>query len=649
MAPVRVDSLSDTDYDGEDFDWNQNIARAGFADMLFDTSRNELYKEGLKAAIRLKHEQGEKANVLDIGTGTGLLSMMAVECGADSVVACEAFSPMAECATKIIKLNKMGHKIKVVNKHSTKMEIGVDLEQRANILVTEVFDTDLIGEGAIETFRHANSHLLEPGSFVIPSTATIYIQLVSGQIFQHWMRLQPEPRVQVTVPKDMEECSFSNSHDMQISMLEPNKDFVALSEPVPVLDFDLTSGTLAMKRSEAVAIEAIADGSCPGVFFWWDLKMDPEKKVTLSCAPHWAGNPEWRDHWMQSFFYFPKEIDVVKGQKVQVTCCHDEFNFWFFTENSVKSSNGAPPCTCDLHRQLSLTRLGQINDLSRRDAFLNALNAMKLKFNQTDTVVYLGGASLLPIMAARVLGSKVCAEGDGGWSRRLTSDKEVEWNTKIEKAQLVLAEPYFEEALLPWHNLRFWKKLRSLGSQSVLPLGASIWAMPVQFTHLWKIRAPLGTCMGFKMDHFDELIMKSIVECDEPVEPQPLWEYETICLGKPINILNLDFADKSESLDNSDSGAFLTNGTCHGFALWMEWNLTKNITTSTGGPLEPPKPNEKVQWDKFTRQGVYFCDGEFKVSPDDFYRFNVSHEVDACKTEFSFSIFMSLDPKEQLV
>ena len=40
-------------------------------------------------AINKIHGQGKKANVLDIGTGTGLLSMMAVACGADSVIACE--------------------------------------------------------------------------------------------------------------------------------------------------------------------------------------------------------------------------------------------------------------------------------------------------------------------------------------------------------------------------------------------------------------------------------------------------------------------------------------------------------------------------------------------------------------------------------
>jgi protein arginine N-methyltransferase 7 len=35
------------------------------------------------------------------------------------------------------------------------------MAERANLLVTEVFDTELIGEGAIGTFTHAHDQLLQ--------------------------------------------------------------------------------------------------------------------------------------------------------------------------------------------------------------------------------------------------------------------------------------------------------------------------------------------------------------------------------------------------------------------------------------------------------------------------------------------------------
>lgn len=117
----------------------------------------------MEKAIKKIHNQGRKAHVLDIGTGTGLLSMLAVKYGADSVVACEAFTPVADCAINIIHQNNFSDSIKVVKKHSTALTVGAgcDLEHKVNILVSEVFDTELIGEGAIKTFNHAHEHLLE--------------------------------------------------------------------------------------------------------------------------------------------------------------------------------------------------------------------------------------------------------------------------------------------------------------------------------------------------------------------------------------------------------------------------------------------------------------------------------------------------------
>lgn len=65
-------------------------------------------------------ENSQKAvHVLDIGTGTGLLSMMAAKLGAERVTALEAFQPMAKIAKKIIHENGFSDKITVVSERST--------------------------------------------------------------------------------------------------------------------------------------------------------------------------------------------------------------------------------------------------------------------------------------------------------------------------------------------------------------------------------------------------------------------------------------------------------------------------------------------------------------------------------------------------
>lgn len=54
--------------------------------------QNEKYYQGIRSAVKRVKERGEKVIVLDIGTGTGLLSMMAVTAGADYCYAIEVSS-----------------------------------------------------------------------------------------------------------------------------------------------------------------------------------------------------------------------------------------------------------------------------------------------------------------------------------------------------------------------------------------------------------------------------------------------------------------------------------------------------------------------------------------------------------------------------
>ena len=79
------------------------------------------------------------------------------------------------------------------------------------------------------------------------------------------------------------------------------------------------------------------------------------------------------------------------------------------------------------------------------------------------------------------------------------------------QVDLVLGEPNFSAIVLPWHNLRYWfilDSLRSsLGDAKICPMSAELWAVPVEFRDLWKIRAPLRTVEGFDMAEFDHIVL----------------------------------------------------------------------------------------------------------------------------------------------
>ena len=118
--------------------------------------------------------------------------MLASQHGADSVVTIETFSPVSQFARKIIEKNGFKDKIKVINKHSTEVKVGEheEMKQKANILVAEVFDTELIGEGALKTYNDAHKKLLDDECIAIPHKANVYIQIVKSELASSWYTLK---------------------------------------------------------------------------------------------------------------------------------------------------------------------------------------------------------------------------------------------------------------------------------------------------------------------------------------------------------------------------------------------------------------------------------------------------------------------------
>ena len=108
--------------------------------MLRDDSRNDAYQDGIRRAVLAlegRHGQGA-VRVLDIGTGSGLLAMMACAAGAGGVTACECFAPVARSAAQCIADNGLEERIKLVARASTEMtQEDMYGGQRAHLLVPD--------------------------------------------------------------------------------------------------------------------------------------------------------------------------------------------------------------------------------------------------------------------------------------------------------------------------------------------------------------------------------------------------------------------------------------------------------------------------------------------------------------------------------
>ncbi|KAF4521904.1 hypothetical protein B566_EDAN007459, partial [Ephemera danica] len=385
-----------------------------------------------------------------------------------------------------------------------------------------------------------------PGALVVPSAATVYIQLVEGDMLRRWHRLQPWQDATasplVSLPPTMASCPGSSVvHDLQLSAFT---QFKPLSRPIPVLHFDWTKPDIPKYRDEMVSIHPENSGTCCAVLFWWDLQMAPD--LSLSCAPSWQGNPDWRDHWIQAIYYLPQEIAVTKNEELKIHACHDEYSMWFYPPSCPQLE--LPSCKCGLHQTTTFTRIGNLNDESRRAKLLQCLST---KVGDNTKALVTGSCSLLPALVKKLGAKQVFATDNTPWMKdvadfnklgvRVITADAIKTLTDI---NLVCSEPNYDAAVLPWYNLAFWyarSELNLTQDATVMPFAASLWAIPLELEHLWKIRAPLGAVEGFNMEPFDKLIESSSDVSDCPVEPQPLWEYTNISLGAPVRLLDFDF------------------------------------------------------------------------------------------------------------
>uniref|UniRef100_A0A8C9J768 Protein arginine N-methyltransferase n=1 Tax=Panthera tigris altaica TaxID=74533 RepID=A0A8C9J768_PANTA len=583
----------------EHYDYHQEIARSSYADMLHDKDR--------------------------------------------------VFKPMADAAVKIVEKNGFSDKIKIINKHSTEVTMGPggDMPCRANILITELFDTELIGEGALPSYEHAHRHLVQENCEAVPHRATVYAQLVESRRMWSWNKLFPIPvhtscGEQVIVPPlELERCPGAPSvYDIQLNQVS-SADFTVLSDVLPMFSVDFSKQVSSSAACHSRQFEPVASGRAQVVLSWWDIEMDPEGKIKCSMAPFWAhSDPEelqWRGHrvdWMQCVYFLPQEEPVVQGSSISLVAHHDDYCVWYSLQRTSPEKDrrvypARPVCDCQAHLLWNRPRFGEINDQDRTDQYIQALRTV---LKPDSVCLCVSDGSLLSLLAHHLGAEQVFTVESSAASYRLMKkifkanhledkiniiEKRPELLTSADlegkKISLLLGEPFFTTSLLPWHNLYFWYVRTAVDQHLgpgavVMPQTASLHAVVVEFRDLWRIRSPCGDCEGFDVHIMDDMIKRALdFRESKEAEPHPLWEYPCRCLSEPQQILTFDFRQPvPPHLIHAEGSIELRRpGRSHGAVLWMEYHLTPDNTINTG-LLKSAEDKGDCCWNPHCKQAVYF-------------------------------------------
>ena len=270
----------------------------GFHDsMLRDGARNAAYASAIAAAAPGKR-------VLDIGTGSGLLAMMAARAGAAHVYACEANPMLAATAREIVAANGLADKVTVFPVHSGDLDRDRDLGGGAELVVSEIFSDNLLGEGVLGALRHARTELCVPGALVLPPAAAIRVALVD----------QGEIRTPVSEVEGFDVSAF-NRHVKQVHKFKPRTDRLTLrSEPTDLFAFDFTADTPVPGRAR-VRVRSLG-GRISGVVQWLRLTIAPGLIYE---------NPPGSDaslHWVLRYIPLDTPRDTAAGEEIAIDGWH---------------------------------------------------------------------------------------------------------------------------------------------------------------------------------------------------------------------------------------------------------------------------------------------------------------------------------------
>lgn len=266
-------------------------------EMLKDTARTCAYRDFMYNNPQIFKDKV----VLDIGCGTGILSMFAAKSGARKVIGIDA-ADIIDKAREIVKANKLDHIITLVK---SKVEEATLPVESVDLIVSEWMGYFLLFESMLPSVLFARDKWLVKDGGVYPNQAIMYIAGMETNAYR---------TAKVDFWSDVygfDMTCLRNKGAIKDSTAEAINPKALITDNVCIKDIDI----LKCKDEELdfasdFKLTVTKDEELGAFVVWFDCNFDYlcNSRIVLGTGPH-----DKTTHWYQTLFYLEQPLSVKKG------------------------------------------------------------------------------------------------------------------------------------------------------------------------------------------------------------------------------------------------------------------------------------------------------------------------------------------------